>query len=124
MIKCNKKFSFKWIMPFFMAVLLLFNPLILPISQAQGLSPYSTDELDELEKEFIQLINQSDSVERNPLASQYINHLGSKLAHYGQIRAPYFFIVKSREINAFAGPGGYIGINTQLILTTSNESEL
>lgn len=91
---------------------------------AQGLSPYSTSELEELEKEFIQLINQSDSVERNPLASQYVNHIGSKLAHFGHIKAPYFFIVKSREINAFAGPGGYIGINSQLILTTSNESEL
>lgn len=93
-------------------------------SFAEGLSPYSTNELEQLEKEFIQLINQSDSVERNALASQYINHLGSKLAHFGHIKSPYFFIVKSKEINAFAGPGGYIGINTQLILTTHNESEL
>lgn len=89
-----------------------------------GLSPYSTKELEELEHEFIQLINRSDSLERNPLASQFINHIGQKLAYYGRIKAPYFFIVKSKEINAFAGPGGYIGINTQLILTTNNESEL
>lgn len=93
-------------------------------SLAEGLSPYSTNELEQLEKEFIQLINRSDSVERNPLANQFINHIGKKLAYYGQIKAPYFFIVKSKEINAFAGPGGYIGINTQLILTTANESEL
>lgn len=58
------------------------------------------------------------------MASQYINSIGKKLAHYGRIKTPYFFIVKSKEINAFAGPGGYIGINTQLILTSSNESEL
>lgn len=90
----------------------------------QGLSPYSTNELEELEKEFIQLINQSESVERNPLANQFINHIGRSLAHQGHIKAPYFFIVKSKEINAFAGPGGYIGINSQLILTTANESEL
>ncbi|WED44556.1 M48 family metalloprotease [Legionella cardiaca] len=89
-----------------------------------ALSPYSTRELEELEKEFIQLINQSDSIERNPLASQYINHLGQKLARLARIPTPYFFIVKSNEINAFAGPGGYIGINTQLILATANESEL
>ena len=37
---------------------------------------------------------------------------------------PYFFIVKSNEINAFAGPCGYIGVNSQLILATANESEL
>lgn len=99
--------------------------LFSPYSFAErGLSPYTTNELDELEKEFIQLINQSDSVERNPLANQYINHVGRKLAAAGRIRAPYFFIVKSKEINAFAGPGGYIGINTQLILTSTSESEL
>jgi predicted Zn-dependent protease len=91
---------------------------------AYALSPYSTDELDELEKEFIQLINQSDSIVRNPLANQYINHLGKQLAQYAHIPTPYFFIVKSNEINAFAGPGGYIGVNSQLILSSDNESEL
>nr|WP_133127896.1 M48 family metalloprotease [Legionella nagasakiensis] len=87
-------------------------------------SPYSTTELEELEKEFIQQINQSDSVLRHPLANQYINHLGKTLARNSQLPIPYFFIVKSNEINAFAGPGGYIGINSQLILATENESEL
>jgi len=94
------------------------------IGIAGQLSPYSTKELDELEKEFIQLINRSESVERTPLANQYINHIGEKLAVAGAMKSPTFFIVKSKEINAFAGPGGYIGINTQLILTTTNESEL
>jgi predicted Zn-dependent protease len=125
MIKLNIKISFNliisklksWIV--WLTLSLLTSPAL-----AQGLSPYTTDELDQLEKEFIQLINQSDSIERNPLASQFVNAIGKRLAHFGHIKAPYFFIVKSKEINAFAGPGGYIGINSQLILTTSNESEL
>lgn len=87
-------------------------------------SPYSTSELDELEKEFIQQINQSRDIERAPVARQYINHLGKELATAAHLPSPYFFIVKSSEINAFAGPGGYIGVNTQLILATENESEL
>jgi len=87
-------------------------------------SPYSNKELDELEKEFIQQINSSNAVVRNPLAIQYINQLGKTLAIQGHLRSPYFFIVKSNEINAFAGPGGYIGMNTQLILASANESEL
>ncbi len=103
--------------------LLLTSVLTQPVA-AEGLSPYSTSELDQLEKEFVQQINLSDSVERNPLAKQYINRIGKNLAHQGHIRTPDFFIVKSGEINAFAGPGGHIGINTQLILITSNESEL
>ena len=87
-------------------------------------SPYSTRELEQLEKEFIEQINLADNVIRDPLASQYINHLGEILARNGQLPQPYFFLVNSGEINAFAGPGGYIGVNSQLILATANESEL
>lgn len=87
-------------------------------------SAYSNDELDELEREFVQQINQSDSVIRTPLAVEYINHLAGQLAMHGDLSKPYFFIVKSGEINAFAGPGGYIGVNTALILASGNESEL
>lgn len=101
----------------FSIILLLPNP-------SWAFSAYSNNELDELEKQFIQQINQSNSVIRTPLANQYINHLGQTLARHGQLPPPYFFIVKSGEINAFAGPGGYIGVNTQLILSSDNESEL
>src|SRR3990167_3802865 len=40
------------------------------------------------------------------------------------MNTPVFFLVKSNEINAFAGPGGYIGINSALILASENESEM
>lgn len=93
-------------------------------SISYALAPYSTQELDELEKEFMTLINQSDEIERNPLATLYINHLGKQLSQFAEIRDPYLFIVKSHEINAFAGPGGYIGVNSELILRSDNESEL
>ena len=125
MIQLNLKFKLKPIISSLSALGRVFILFILTQpSFAEGLSPYSTKELEQLEHQFIQLINQSDSVERNPLANQFINHIGKKLAYYGRIKTPYFFIVKSKEINAFAGPGGYIGINSQLILTTQNESEL
>ena len=103
---------------FFLSVLLLIS------GASWAYSPYTTRELDELEKEFIEQINQAGNVIRVPLANQYINHLGEILARNGQLPKPYFFLVKSGEINAFAGPGGYIGVNSQLILATENESEL
>lgn len=105
---------------------MLFLIIVLQLGSfsAWSLTPFSNDELDELEKEFIQLINQSDSVDRDPLANQYINHLGKQLAHFARVPTSRFFIVKSGEINAFAGPGGHIGINSQLILASENESEL
>lgn len=87
-------------------------------------STYSSPELDKLEKEFIQIINQANNIERSALTNQYLNHLGNQLAQAAHINPVYFFIVKSNEINAFAGPGNYIGINTQLILATNNQHEL
>ncbi|MFT4059743.1 MAG: M48 family metalloprotease [Legionella sp.] len=112
-LKIKKKIS--WI---------IFACLLTQSVAAATLSPYSTSELEQLEKEFVQQINQSDSVERNPLTKEYVNRIGKNLARQGHIHTPDFFIVKSNEINAFAGPGGHIGINTQLMLITSNESEL
>jgi predicted Zn-dependent protease len=115
MIKLKIKKKISWII----IACMLTQP-----AAAEALSPYSTSELDQLEKEFVQQINQSESVDRNPLAKEYINRVGKNLARQGRIRTPDFFIVKSNEINAFAGPGGHIGVNTQLILITSTESEL
>lgn len=104
-------------------IIFLFFVLFISLP-SYALTPYSTKELDDLEKEFIQQINQSSSVERNPLANQYINELGKQLAKAAHLPTPHFFIVKSNEINAFAGPGGHIGINTGLILATDSDSEL
>ena len=102
----------------------VFSIVYLCTNVAQAFSAYTNDELDQLEQSFIQEINSSTAVVRNPLAKDYINHLAKVLAEHGELNQPYFFIVKSNEINAFAGPGGYIGVNTQLILASDTESEL
>ncbi len=91
---------------------------------AFAFSAYSNSELDELEKEFVAEINQSNSVLRDPLSNQYLTRLGQKLATHSDQVPPSFFIVKSDEINAFAGPGGHIGINSELFLLSEHESEL
>lgn len=103
----------------FMICLMLATP-----QNIYAYNPYSTRELDELEQEFAKIIHQSSHVLRHPLATGYINHLGKRLVKNIDFKQPYFFIVKSNEINAFAGPGGYIGINSQLILASATESEL
>ena len=76
---------------------------MLPASM-HAFSAYSNSELDQLEKEFVQQINQSNQVIRDPLGNQYINQLARRLAQHGELKQPYFFIVNSSEINAFAGP--------------------
>jgi len=60
------------------------------------------------------------------LVTGYIESLGSRLAANSGLGpgAITFFVVRDRAINAFAAPGGVIGIHTGLILASQTESEL
>jgi len=59
-------------------------------------------------------------------SNEYIQSLGEKLASQIDTRGQKFtfFIVNDPTINAFAGPGGYIGVHTGLIMAARNEGEL
>lgn len=62
----------------------------------------------------------------DPEVSQYIQEIGHSLSSHaeeGQHRFYYFF-VKDPEINAFAVPGGFVAVNSGLMLATRNENEL
>jgi predicted Zn-dependent protease len=62
----------------------------------------------------------------DPEVNDYLNELGQRLvAVRNDGRFDFtFFAVPDASINAFAMPGGYIGVNTGLILLTQTESEL
>jgi predicted Zn-dependent protease len=62
----------------------------------------------------------------DPEVVDYLNMLGNRLvAASRDARQDFdFFAVPDNAINAFALPGGYIGVNTGLILLAQNESEL
>lgn len=108
----------------FLQRLFVFSILFLEVSTLFAFNPYSSEELDTLEKEFVRQINQSEAVIRDPLLTSWLNDLNTRLSKNASMRKPSFFIVNSPEINAFAGPGGHIGINTALIVAAESESEL
>lgn len=58
--------------------------------------------------------------------SDYLNHVGYQLvANSNEPGQEFeFFALNDNSINAFAMPGGFIGVNTGLILTAQSESEL
>lgn len=59
------------------------------------------------------------------LANDYLQSVGQQLASQVTQDQPFhFFFVKDHTINAFALPGGYIGVHTGLFLETENEAEL
>ena len=58
--------------------------------------------------------------------NDYLNQLGDKLVESSAEPALgfEFFAINDYNINAFAMPGGFIGVNAGLLLTTQSESEL
>jgi beta-barrel assembly-enhancing protease len=68
----------------------------------------------------------SDEVLQDIEVIDYLNALGNKLAAASPDKQQKFsfFVVQDNSINAFAMPGGVIGVHTGLILANNSESEL
>jgi len=62
----------------------------------------------------------------DPELNEYIEQLGQKLVSHTSAAGQtfHFFVVNDPTINAFSVPGGYVGVDTGLILTTRSEAEL
>lgn len=77
-------------------------------------------------KQMMRSLRRAKLINDDAALNQYIQNLGYRLAvHSGADRQPFtFFIVNDAAINAFAMPGGYIGVNAGLILASQSENEL
>ena len=71
-------------------------------------------------------IRNSGQVVEDPLITEYLNDIGSRIVaqtNEGEHQFT-FFAVQDPRINAFALPGGYIGVHTGLLEASRNEDEL
>jgi predicted Zn-dependent protease len=71
-------------------------------------------------------LRDADVMVTDPEIQEYVQDLGQKLAANAQDGDFNFkfFVIDDPAINAFALPGGYIGIHSGLLLATESESEL
>ena len=62
----------------------------------------------------------------DPEVNSYLNRLGNRMAaQSAEARQEFeFFALRDTTLNAFAMPGGFIGVHTGLILAAASESEL
>ena len=62
----------------------------------------------------------------DPLIASWLDTLGTRLAaNSDKPQHPFtFFMLKDRQINAFATLGGYIGVNSGLVLSAESEDEV
>jgi beta-barrel assembly-enhancing protease len=86
----------------------------------------SPAEEKEFGEEFFRSLHSQITINHDAEIQEYIQSIGQKLvANSDEPNHPFhFFVVMENDINAFAGPGGYIGVNSGLILITEAESEL
>ena len=103
-------------------------------NSASNLSAFDEKKLGE---KIIREIRKDAEYSNNWLIYDYLNQLGQSLVTSAREQkisgadavGPFaptfeFFAVKEKSINAFALPGGYIGIHTGLLTLAENESEL
>jgi len=95
------------------------------------LGDYSATILSPLEEknianQIMRDVMSSDEVVDDAEINDYITALGTRLAASGpdKMQTFNFFVVKDNSINAFAMPGGVIGVHTGLIVAARSEGEL
>lgn len=89
-------------------------------------SVLSRDREQQIGRSIYRTLLDAGQVVTDPEMQEYIQDIGQKLAAHATDNGQRFrfFVVNDPAINAFALPGGYIGVHSGLLLATANESEL
>jgi beta-barrel assembly-enhancing protease len=89
-------------------------------------SALSRDKEIQIGQSIYKSLNDTGRIVADPEIQEYIQDLGQKLSAHAQDNGYrfHFFVVDDPAINAFALPGGYVGVHSGLLLATSNENEL
>jgi len=87
-----------------------------------------SETLDEKKRgnEFLQIIWDTGSVVIDVEMDVYLRDLGRELSEHSANPSKHFdfLLLNEGSINAFAGPYGYIGVHTGMLLSSDSESEL
>ena len=90
-----------------------------------GVNFYSLEKEIALGKQLAQEVERSAKIVDDPLQAEYVNRLAQNLARNSDIKVPVTAKwIDSPEVNAFALPGGFLFVNTGVILKADNEAEL
>jgi predicted Zn-dependent protease len=113
------------------------QPILLPDLGDNSSGNLSEFDEQRIGEKIIREIKKDPDYSSNWLMYDYLNQLGKTLVNSARSQrisgseatGPFapkfeFFAVKDKSINAFALPGGYIGVHTGLMVLAENESEL
>jgi predicted Zn-dependent protease len=124
---CSYRFSRKGRGAILILVLLPLSSLAaLPdLNQGQSTALSWPNEV-KMGRQYMMMLRQQIPLVHDPVVLTYVQDLGHLLAsHSPRPNIPFeFFVVNSPVINAFALPGGHIGIHSGLMLMANSEDEL
>jgi len=90
-----------------------------------GSNKYSLEQERELGQSLARDVDSTSKLITDPVITQYVNRLGQRIASNSDAKVPFVIkVIESDEINAFSLPGGYLYIDTGMILAVNNEAEL
>ncbi len=128
--RCNRWTAFFTVLALLNPVALYGEPAItgqLPEMGDVSGNIISPEQERRLAQAFMRQIRASGRLVDDPLIEDYLQRLGNTLVQHSSVPLGQqfnFFLLDDPSINAFAGPGGSIGIHSGLLLTTRSESEL
>ncbi len=74
---------------------------------------------------YAQEIDKSTHFITDPVVDEYVNRIGQNLVKNSDAKVPFSFkVIDSNQINAFSLPGGFVYVNSGLILAADDEAEL
>ena len=86
---------------------------------------YSADKEVALGRQLAAEIDQQAKFVTDPVIGEYVNRLGQNIVLHSDARIPFTIkVIDSADVNAFALPGGFLYVNSGLILAADNESEV
>ena len=90
-----------------------------------GVNFYSLEKEIALGKQLAQEIERQAKFVDAPIPAEYVNRLAQNLARNSDIKIPVTAkLIDSGEVNAFALPGGFLFVNSGLVLKADTEAEL
>lgn len=102
------------------------SSLDLPNIGSPGAGIFSPEFERRLGQAFLSQIRQQANIVNDPEIETYIRSIGYRLVSHSDNNSQQFtfFIINEPTINAFAAPGGIVGINSGTVLSATTESEL
>ena len=86
---------------------------------------YSLEHEAKMGEEYSQEIEHGAELIRDPIITEYVSRIGQNLVRNSDAKVPFTIkVIASDEINAFALPGGFLYVNSGMILAVEDEAEL